>query len=134
MLRWFFLLSLFVLPGTVHADWPVVQPKKIIVTNLARFQGLYLSVFYVNGRPASVGLAGEIQVRKVLRSPVRVQIPAAGQVAITDTVVPKEAGVLTHVVFMVHEGLNASITSPYKLRWNKKAQEFTQTEVVLQAP
>ncbi len=87
----------------------VVDPIK--VRNLRRHAGKYLHVFHVSARDAmlsssrdaSYGLMGtELQIRAIKREPVRVLIPASGEVLIPSVDVPR-AGYLyfTHLVFAV---------------------------------
>lgn len=86
------------------------------VSGLQRFNGLSLSVYYVSGRPASLGTPGqEIHVNKVMSGPHVYRI-SGDQVSIGKVNVPRDGWTsFNYVIFVVHQQASHALTN---LSWS----------------
>jgi hypothetical protein len=85
-----------------------IEVAPIEITGFTAYAGLYLSAFYVSGRDAYIGTAGQvINVNKIMSTPVVVKISADGLAKIPAMNVLRSGfSVFNNVVFVVHKRTN----------------------------
>lgn len=112
-MKWFTLLGLFII-GTAQAGTRV---ESFEVSGLFDYSGKYLSIFFVSGRPASIGTVGqEVNVNKVMSGPHTFRIPGNGTVSVPEVSVPREGwSSYNYAIFVVHEQARHALSN---LTWS----------------
>lgn len=100
-----FFLSLSVSATTVES---------FSLAGLDEYRGMNVSLYYVSGRPAGLGTAGqEIHVNRVLLGPQRFSIPATGVISVPKVEVPRDGFTsFNFLIIVVHQQAQHALTNP----------------------
>jgi hypothetical protein len=107
------VLSLF-LALIVSYSVQATSVEGFSLAGLDEYKGMNVSLYYVSGRPAGLGTAGqEIHANKVLLGPQKFSIPSSGVVSVPKVEVPRDGFTsFNFLIVVVHQQADHALTNP----------------------